>query len=62
MINNLEHQHLDHRLLAAYKDFLSANKFGAVVDGMNVAKLGQQTFSHENVCMVIAVNSPNLEP
>ena len=53
MIVTVEQQCLDRHLLPVFKRFLSGNKFGAVVDGMNVALWGHQhkySFDHKVVC------------
>lgn len=52
VITSLERQYLDKHLLCKFKKFLAANKFGAVLDGMNVAMLGQVSFSHKRVRLV----------
>lgn len=49
VISNLERQYLDKHLLCKFKEFLVANRFGAVLDGMNVALMGQLSFDHKRV-------------
>ena len=61
MIETVEQQCLDKHLLPVFKKFLSGNKFGAVVDGMNVALWGHQhkySFDHRVVCSIDPRASP----